>query len=343
MAWLNHLADEFAQIAPDGTPPLWVTSVARSVEHQRHLKSLGYIALLPSAHCVGYAADIEMDWYRRFRAHRLLRGLLLDRQRADEVNVIDEGQAWHVCLRPDLVQRPRQCKSPPRQLTSVRHRADRRTSPKRSAVRPDARRCSDRGATSRRSSLDDCLLAGTQRLRIVDPVRAIQPWISADGRWLLCYNGEIYNHRALRAELRALGHQFRSRSDTEVILQAFAQWGENAVRRLRGEFAFAISERSTGRTYLARDPVGVKPLYWSTARGCLHVASEIKALVPPGAVVREVPPGSHGWATPGRDPMLARYTDLLNPDARGRRAGHRRGRGGRAGQVGARRQRSRSG
>jgi hypothetical protein len=107
VAWLNGLAEEFARIAPEGTPPLWITSVARSIEHQRHLKSLGYIALLPSSHCVGFAADIEMKWYRRFRAHRLLRGLLLDRQRADEVNVIDEGQAWHVCLRPDVVAGPR--------------------------------------------------------------------------------------------------------------------------------------------------------------------------------------------------------------------------------------------
>jgi hypothetical protein len=106
VAWLNDLADDFARIAPDGTPPLWVTSVTRSVQHQQHLKSLGYIALLPSAHCVGFAADIEMKWYRRFRAHRLLRGLLLDRQRSGEVNVIDEGQAWHVCLHPDLVADP---------------------------------------------------------------------------------------------------------------------------------------------------------------------------------------------------------------------------------------------
>jgi hypothetical protein len=103
VAWLNDVAEEFAEVAPDGTPPLWVTSVARSVDHQRHLKALGYIAPLPSSHCVGYAADIEMKWYRRYRAHRLLRGLLLDRQRAHEINVIDEGQAWHVCLRPDLV------------------------------------------------------------------------------------------------------------------------------------------------------------------------------------------------------------------------------------------------
>ncbi|HVB45404.1 MAG TPA: hypothetical protein VNF47_22240 [Streptosporangiaceae bacterium] len=107
VAWLNLLAEEFAHVAPPGTPPLWVTSMARSVSHQRHLRSLGYVALLPSAHCVGYAADIEMAWYRRFHAHRLLRGLLLDRQRADEVNVIDEGQAWHVCLRPRIVRGPR--------------------------------------------------------------------------------------------------------------------------------------------------------------------------------------------------------------------------------------------
>lgn len=107
VAWLNQLADDFAELAPDGTPPLWVNSLTRSVAHQRRLRELGYAALLPSSHCVGYAADIEMAWYRRFHAHRLLRGLLLDRQRADEVNVIDEGQAWHVCLRPSIVQGPR--------------------------------------------------------------------------------------------------------------------------------------------------------------------------------------------------------------------------------------------
>ncbi len=104
ISWLNELADEFALHAPAGTPPLWVTSLARSVAHQRRLKELGYAALLPSAHCVGYAVDVEMAWYRRFHAHRILRGLLLDRQRIGEVNVIDEGQAWHVCLRPDLTE-----------------------------------------------------------------------------------------------------------------------------------------------------------------------------------------------------------------------------------------------
>ena len=97
---LNQIAADFDRLAPPSTPRLWVTSLARSVSHQRHLRSLGYAALLPSAHCIGYAADIEMAWFRQFRADGVLQRLLLDRQRAGEVNVIDEGQAWHVCVCP---------------------------------------------------------------------------------------------------------------------------------------------------------------------------------------------------------------------------------------------------
>jgi asparagine synthase (glutamine-hydrolysing) len=158
--------------------------------------------------------------------------------------------------------------------------------------------------------LESQLLAGTQRLRIVDRERAVQPWLSPDGRWLLCYNGEIFNHRYLRAELIGLGREFRSESDTELALEAFLQWGEGAVLRFRGEFAFAITDRLTGRTYLARDPVGVKPLYWSCRHGRLHVASEVKALVPVGAPVSEVLPGHHGWATAREEPELTPYVDL---------------------------------
>jgi hypothetical protein len=77
-----------------------VTSLARSVSHQRHLRDLGYAALLPSAHCVGYAADIEMTWFRQFGAEAALQTVLLERQLAGELNVIDEGQAWHVTVRP---------------------------------------------------------------------------------------------------------------------------------------------------------------------------------------------------------------------------------------------------
>ncbi len=160
------------------------------------------------------------------------------------------------------------------------------------------------------------LLAGVQRLKIVDAARSVQPWKSADGRWLLCYNGEVYNYRSLRAELERLGCEFRTGGDTEVVLEAYAAWGESAARRLRGEFAFAISDRATGRVYLARDPLGVKPLYWSLRDGCLYVASEIKALVPVGAPVAEVPAGCHGWAEPGTQPLLVPYSGLL---ATGRR------------------------
>ena len=161
------------------------------------------------------------------------------------------------------------------------------------------------------TSCDSAVLAGTQRLRIVDRDRAVQPWISADGRWLLCYNGEVFNHSALRGELTGLGRSLRTESDTEVVLEAFLHWGEQAVGRFRGEFALAIADRASGRVYLARDPLGVKPLYWSSRGGCLHVASEIKALVPAGAAVQEVPPGHHGWADAGGGPALVPYADLM--------------------------------
>jgi asparagine synthase (glutamine-hydrolysing) len=154
------------------------------------------------------------------------------------------------------------------------------------------------------------LLAGTQRLRIVDRDRAVQPWVSADGQWVLCYNGEVFNHRELRRELVAAGRTLRSESDTEVVLEAFLAWGTEAVSRLRGEFAFAIVSRADGRVFLARDPLGVKPLYWSRHAERLHVASEVKALVPVGARVIEVPPGHSGWATATGGPALRPYVDL---------------------------------
>ncbi|NLU79717.1 asparagine synthetase B [Micromonospora sp. HNM0581] len=155
------------------------------------------------------------------------------------------------------------------------------------------------------------LLAGTRRLRVVDREHAVQPWISSDERWLLCYNGEVFNHHELRAELTALGHRFRSASDTEVVLAAFEHWGEQVVTRLRGEYAFVVVERATARAYLVRDPLGVKPLYWARTPGCLHLASEVKALVRLGVPVAEVPPGHHGWATADGHPQLRPYVDLL--------------------------------
>ena len=104
---LNHVAAELARVAPAGTPPPWVTSMARSVAHQHRLRSLGYPAVLPSAHCVGYAVDVEMAWFRRFQADRALGCLLLERQDSGDANIIDEGQVWHVCVNPAAAPRLR--------------------------------------------------------------------------------------------------------------------------------------------------------------------------------------------------------------------------------------------
>jgi asparagine synthase (glutamine-hydrolysing) len=164
----------------------------------------------------------------------------------------------------------------------------------------------------RETLTDDRHRLGTQRLKIVDRQRAIQPWSSTDGRWAVCYNGEVYNFRSLRSELAARGHVLRSGSDTEVILEAFLEWGERAVHRLRGEFAFAVVDKAADRVYLARDPLGVKPLYWSRHDGHLYAASELKALVPAGGRVGEIPPGHHGWGSPERDPAVTAYVDLLS-------------------------------
>jgi hypothetical protein len=101
---LGQLSAEFARIAPAGTPPLWVTSLTRSVQHQLRLRALGYAAMLPSSHCTGYAADIAMTWYRRYGADGLLGRLVLDRCEAGQVNVIRGSQTWHVCLSPDAAE-----------------------------------------------------------------------------------------------------------------------------------------------------------------------------------------------------------------------------------------------
>lgn len=100
VAVVNQIARELAAALPPRTPPLWVTSMVRSVQHQHHLRSLGYAAVLPSSHCVGYACDLEMRWFRRFDRDNLLARLLLERQESGQLNVIDEGQAWHLCVNP---------------------------------------------------------------------------------------------------------------------------------------------------------------------------------------------------------------------------------------------------
>lgn len=117
---------------------------------------------------------------------------------------------------------------------------------------------------------------GMRRLAIFDPANGHQPMISPGGRLALVFNGAIYNHRELRAEL-ARGWEFRTQCDTEVLLAAFARWGEDCLDRLRGMYAFAVWDDHEQTLFLARDPYGIKPLYFRTDGQALQFASELNA------------------------------------------------------------------
>lgn len=125
---------------------------------------------------------------------------------------------------------------------------------------------------------------GHQRLAIIDLAASLQPMVY--GKCILAYNGELYNFRELRRELEELGHKFRTEGDTEVLLRALIEWKEAAVPRLRGMFAFAFWDGES--LLLARDHVGVKPLYICWDQGRLLFASEIKSLLEHPAVSREI-------------------------------------------------------
>jgi asparagine synthase (glutamine-hydrolysing) len=127
-----------------------------------------------------------------------------------------------------------------------------------------------------------------RRLAIIDLAAGRQPMANEDESCWIVFNGEIYNHRELRRELEAKGHLFRTGSDTEAVLHAYEEYGADCVRHLRGMFAFAIWDGRQERLFLARDPVGIKPLYWTEAGGRLLFGSEIKALLQDPAVPRRL-------------------------------------------------------
>lgn len=122
------------------------------------------------------------------------------------------------------------------------------------------------------------------RLSVVDLAGGAQPLANEDGQVVVTYNGEVYNHVELRRELRAAGHEFRTSSDTEVLVHAYEQWGDAFVERLVGQFAFALYDRRRERLLLVRDRFGVRPLFYAERGGALYFASEVKALFATGEV-----------------------------------------------------------
>src|SRR4051812_8667855 len=141
-------------------------------------------------------------------------------------------------------------------------------------------------------SADGNVVLEQTRLAIIDPANreADQPFWDPGRRWALIYNGEIFNYREVRAELERSGVRFRTESDTEVVLLGFIQWRERLLDRLIGMFAFAIWDSQTGEVFLARDQVGVKPLYFLHRDGVLAAASEVRTLLAHPFATRELDP-----------------------------------------------------
>ena len=134
---------------------------------------------------------------------------------------------------------------------------------------------------------DERAALGHRRLSIVDLAAGHQPLANEDESIWIVFNGEIYNHASIRPELESAGHRYRTRSDTETIVHAYEQWGDACVEHLRGMFAFAIWDAGRARLLLARDRLGVKPLYWALAGRRLIFASEIKAILQSGLIAAE--------------------------------------------------------
>src|SRR5215510_9197819 len=131
-----------------------------------------------------------------------------------------------------------------------------------------------------------------RRLAVIDVSGGDQPIFNEDGTVCVVYNGEIYNFHALRDELQRRGHQFRTNSDTEAIVHAYEEFGDDCVKHLRGMFAFALWDAARQRLLLARDRVGEKQLFYTEVDGHLLWGSEIKALLRDPAVPRAIRPAA---------------------------------------------------
>jgi len=132
---------------------------------------------------------------------------------------------------------------------------------------------------------------GHRRLSIIDIATGQQPLFNEDGSVVVVFNGEIYNYQQLIPELQALGHVFHTKSDTEVIVHAWESWGEDCVKRFRGMFAFALWDRNRQTFFMARDRLGVKPMYYALLDdGTLLFGSELKSILAHGGLRRDIDP-----------------------------------------------------
>ncbi len=136
---------------------------------------------------------------------------------------------------------------------------------------------------------------GAVRLKIIDLAGGDQPMRTEDGDSVIAFNGEIYNHAELRRELEGLGHRFESHCDTEVVLRAFVEWDVDSFRRLRGMFAIALWQESEHRLVLARDRLGIKPLYYTVRNGNVYFGSELKAIFEHPEIPRRISSKALGY------------------------------------------------
>lgn len=141
---------------------------------------------------------------------------------------------------------------------------------------------------------------GHRRLAIIDLVGGKQPMFSADKRYLLTYNGEIYNFKEIKRELESLGHIFHETGDTEVLLVAWQVWGQACLQRLNGMFAFVIYDSVANTVFAVRDRFGEKPLYYAERDDAIYFASELKSLVSAGLTDKQIDPSAlHSYFTLG--------------------------------------------
>jgi len=137
------------------------------------------------------------------------------------------------------------------------------------------------------------LALGVRRLSIIDPTGGHQPIWNETRDVAVVFNGELYNYRELRERLVLCGHRFSTKSDTEILVHAWEEWGEECLTELRGMFAFALLDlreryAKAPLLFLARDPLGIKPLYYTQTAECFAFASEVRALIASGAAAKRL-------------------------------------------------------